>query len=75
MLAIHTLWLAARAEGVGLGWVSIIDPAEALAALDLPPAWRLVAYLCLGWPTEESPTPELEREGWATRSPPVVLNR
>lgn len=67
VLAIHTLWLAARAEGLGLGWVSILE-AEALApALELPPQWRLVACLCLGFPAAEEAVPELERLGWERR--------
>ena len=65
--AIHTLWLAARAEGLGLGWVSILDPAEVAQALDLPPAWRLVGYFCLGHPESHSAQPELERLGWERR--------
>jgi 5,6-dimethylbenzimidazole synthase len=65
--AITQMWLAARARGLGLGWVSILD-AEALArALSVPGDWKLVAYLCLGWPAEESDIPELERAGWETR--------
>ena len=75
VLAIHTLWLAARAEGLGLGWVSILDPAAALLTLDVPPAWRLVAYLCLGWPEADSDVPDLERDGWQSRAPPTVLRR
>ncbi|PNG26525.1 5,6-dimethylbenzimidazole synthase [Methylocella silvestris] len=62
--AIHTLWLTARAHGLGLGWVSIIDPLEISRALDAPAAWKLIAYLCLGYPEEECPDPELERRGW-----------
>src|SRR5262249_2381824 len=62
--AIHTLWLAARAEGLGVGWVSILDPEAARATLDLPAGWTFVAYLCLGWPEEEHEDPELERHGW-----------
>lgn len=62
--AVHTLWLAARARGVGLGWVSILEPDVVTRALDVPPHWRLVAYLCLGWPVEEHLDPELERAGW-----------
>jgi 5,6-dimethylbenzimidazole synthase len=65
--AIQTLWLAARSEGLGVGWVSILDPAAARATLDLPKAWSLVAYLCLGWPEEEHDDPELERHGWEQR--------
>ena len=65
--AIQTLWLAARAEGLGVGWVSILDPAEVRAALDLPAHWCLIAYLCIGWPKEEHDIPELERQGWEQR--------
>lgn len=67
--AIHTLWLAARVKGLGLGWVSILDPAEVTAALDAPSGWRLVAHLCLGWPVEAQETPELQRRGWERRRP------
>jgi 5,6-dimethylbenzimidazole synthase len=66
--AIHTLWLAARAEGIGLGWVSILEPQVVGEALDVPAAWTLIAYLCLGWPVEEHLDPELERAGWQTRA-------
>jgi 5,6-dimethylbenzimidazole synthase len=66
--AIQTLWLAARAEGLGVGWVSILDPDAACVMLDLPQGWRFVAYLCLGWPEEEHDDPELERHGWEHRS-------
>ena len=65
--AIQTLWLAARAEGLGVGWVSILDPEAARATLDLPADWSFVAYLCLGWPEQENEMPELEREGWEQR--------
>ncbi len=69
--AVHTLWLAARAEGLGLGWVSILDPAEVAAALDLPAAWRMIGYFCLGRPQAECERPELERLGWESRRPPA----
>jgi 5,6-dimethylbenzimidazole synthase len=65
--AIQTLWLAARAEGLGLGWVSILDPDAVRSTLDLPPEWTFIAYLCLGWPEEEHDDPELERRGWQQR--------
>lgn len=65
--AIHTLWLAARAHGVGLGWVSILDPAEIARSLDVPAEWALVGYLCLGYPLEADDTPALERAGWERR--------
>jgi 5,6-dimethylbenzimidazole synthase len=67
--AITTLWLAARAHGVGMGWVSILDPARVAAILAVDAEWHLVAYLCLGYPEEESITPELERAGWEKREP------
>jgi 5,6-dimethylbenzimidazole synthase len=65
--AIQTLWLAARAEGLGVGWVSILDPAAVHRMLDLPPHWTFIAYLCIGWPEEEHDDPELERHGWEAR--------
>lgn len=65
--AVHTLWLAARAEGVGLGWVSILDPKVVGADLDVPQSWRFVAYLCLGYPQEALDEPELVRAGWERR--------
>ncbi|MBV8924863.1 MAG: 5,6-dimethylbenzimidazole synthase [Bradyrhizobium sp.] len=71
--AIQTLWLAARAEGLGVGWISILDPKAACATLDLPPGWSFVAYLCLGWPEEEHDDPELERHGWEQRSCDAAL--
>jgi len=67
--AINTLWLAARAEGVGMGWVSILHPETVNAILDVPENWRLVAYLCLGYPVEEHDDPELVRYGWEDRAP------
>ena len=68
--AIHTMWLMARAEGIGLGWVSILDPARTAESLDVPQAWRFIAYLCLGYPEEISDSPELERLRWERRRPP-----
>lgn len=67
--AVHGLWLAARAEGIGVGWVSILEPDIVSAALDVPAGWELVAYLCIGYPEEESPEPELQRVGWQERDP------
>jgi 5,6-dimethylbenzimidazole synthase len=66
--AVHALWLAARAHGVGLGWVSILDPERVREILAVPAQWSLVAYLCLGWPEEEHLDPELDRAGWQRRS-------
>jgi 5,6-dimethylbenzimidazole synthase len=67
VMAIHTLWLAARAEGIGLGWVSILDPTAIAAALDVPAGWQFIGYLCIGYPQDAHRTPELEREGWERR--------
>jgi len=65
--AIHTMWLVARAEGIGIGWVSILEPSEVPGILDTPAAWRFVAYLCIGFPEEESETPALEDARWGNR--------
>lgn len=65
--AIHTLWLAARAQGLGLGWISILDPDELRGILDVPEAWRFIAYLCIGYPEEAADEPELARAGWEER--------
>lgn len=75
--AIHTLWLAARMHGLGLGWLSILEPDSVSIALDTPPEWSLIAYLCVGWPAEEHDDPELERHGWQGRVPldSVLLRR
>ncbi|HEY7666333.1 MAG TPA: 5,6-dimethylbenzimidazole synthase [Xanthobacteraceae bacterium] len=67
--AISTLWLAARAEGIGMGWVSILDPSQVATILDVPSAWRLVGYFCLGYAQTETDHPELEQEGWERRQP------
>jgi 5,6-dimethylbenzimidazole synthase len=65
---ISTFWLAARAAGLGVGWVSIVDPPEVCRVLKVPPSWKLIAYLCVGWPDEEHLDPELERHGWQCRT-------
>lgn len=66
---VHTLWLAARCEGIGVGWVSILDPASVCDTLQVDENWQLVAYLCVGYPEEEHIDPELERARWQARSP------
>lgn len=75
--SIHNLWLAARMVGIGVGWVSIIDPEEVTRALDVPETWHLVAYLCVGYPVEEHDLPELARIGWQNREAPesFILSR
>jgi len=65
--AVHTFWLAARVDGLGVGWVSIVEPEAVRKAVQAPPHWSLVAYLCVGYPREEHPDPELERAGWEKR--------
>lgn len=65
---ISTFWLAARAAGLGIGWVSILDPQQVTAALDVPKSWKFIAYLCVGWPEEEHADPELVRHGWQERT-------
>lgn len=65
--AIHTLWLAARAEGVGLGWVSILEPATVSAMLDVPADWHFIGLLCLGYPKADANLPLLHTEGWQKR--------
>ncbi len=67
--AIQNLWLAARAEGLGLGWVSIFDPAEVGTLLGLPPGARTVALLCLGPVHGFYEAPMLQQERWAQRAP------
>ena len=77
VLAVHTLWLAARAEGIGLGWVSILDAGTVTRALDVPAAWTFIGYFCRGYPVEDDSVPALEREGWEARCDPadVLLAR
>ncbi len=65
--AIMLLWLAARARGLGLGWVSILDPDRLCRDLAVPESYALVGYFCLGWPEEVADSPELEGTGWETR--------
>ncbi|MHC5539641.1 nitroreductase family protein, partial [Singulisphaera rosea] len=65
--AVQNLWLAARAEGVGVGWVSIIDQADLREILGLPEQVVVVAYLCVGRVPGFPPVPELQRLGWLDR--------
>lgn len=67
VLAIHTLWLAAQSRGIGVGWVSILDPAFVGKLLDTPARWHFIALLCVGYPLARSEVPELERQGWQVR--------
>ena len=65
--AIQNLWLAARAEGVGVGWVSILSNEDLQRILDIPPHIKPVAYLCLGYVEQFADRPDLERTGWLPR--------
>jgi nicotinate-nucleotide--dimethylbenzimidazole phosphoribosyltransferase len=66
-LAIENLWLAARAEGLGMGWVTLFDPDELAGLVDLPHGVATLGWLCLGWPDERLKEPGLERVGWSSR--------
>ncbi len=66
--AITLMWLHARTLGLGIGWVSVLDPDRLCRDLNAPEDWSLVAYLCLGWPRDVSLTPELETKGWEARA-------
>lgn len=68
-LAVQNLWLAARAEGIGVGWVSIIDQSKLAHILNLPDNVYPLAYLCLGYVSEFLEQPELEAKGWRSRLP------
>ncbi len=74
--AIENLWLAARAEGLGLGWVTLFPPDELASLVGLPAGVETLGWLCLGWPDELPPNPGLERAGWSRRAPldTVVLH-
>lgn len=73
--AITLFWLALRAEGLGLGWVSVLDPDQLNRDLSVPESWRLIGYFCVGWPEETTDTPELETAGWEARRPGLPLER
>lgn len=67
VVAAHTLWLAARAEGIGVGWVSILDAGSVAATLDVPAEWKFIGYFCIGYPEAEDNEPALQRAGWERR--------
>ena len=75
--AVHTLWLAARAEGIGMGWVSILDPARMIENSAVPPQWKFIGYFCLGYPAAQDDTPELQKSGWEQRrgETSIILRR
>jgi nicotinate-nucleotide--dimethylbenzimidazole phosphoribosyltransferase len=67
--AVQNMWLATRAVGLGLGWVTLFQPADLTALLRLPDGVATLGWLCLGWPDERPPEPGLERRGWSRRHP------
>jgi 5,6-dimethylbenzimidazole synthase len=73
--AVTLFWLAARAEGLGLGWVSVLDPAQLCQDLDVPQEWALIGYFCIGYAEEEHETPELLREGWEERAKKLEISK
>jgi 5,6-dimethylbenzimidazole synthase len=75
--AVHTIWLAARAQGIGMGWVSILDPKAIAAILDVPQDWKFIGYFCLGYPQAEETIPDLEQAGWEQRRAPssIIIRR
>jgi 5,6-dimethylbenzimidazole synthase len=77
VMAIHTFWLMARVEGIGVGWVSILDPVRVATILETPTTWTFIGYLCIGYPAEAHDVPALERQGWEKRRAPreAVLYR
>lgn len=71
--AVHTIWLAARAQGIGMGWVSILDPQAVAEILAVPPQWKFIGYFCLGYPQSDDTIPELEQSGWERRRLPASV--
>lgn len=67
--AIQNLWLAARAEGLGVGWVTLFEQQDLEALVGAPRGVSTLGWLCLGWPDERPPAPGLERAGWSRRQP------
>ena len=67
--AVQNIWLAARAAGLGLGWVTLFRPDDLAGLLGLPDGVETLGWLCLGWPDERPPDPGLERQGWSKRLP------
>ncbi len=74
--AIQNIWLAGRAAGLGLGWVTLFQPQDLADLLGLPDGVVTLGWLCLGWPDERPPEPGLERAGWSRRRPldEVIVN-
>ncbi len=67
--AIENMWLTSRVHGLGMGWVTLFDPADLAGLLGLPEGVETLGWLCLGWPDERPPDPGLERAAWSRRVP------
>lgn len=67
--AVHTFWLLAQSHGIGVGWVSILNPVRVTTDLAVPTHWHLIAYLCVGYPLTPDSQPELHRAGWEQPDP------
>jgi nicotinate-nucleotide--dimethylbenzimidazole phosphoribosyltransferase len=67
--AIQNLWLAARAEGLGVGWVTLFRPPDLAGLVGAPDGVETLGWLCVGWPDERPPEPGLQRRGWSSRQP------
>ena len=67
--AVQNLWLAARAEGIGVGWVSILDHEKLKRVIGVPKSVTVLAYLCVGYVSKFEPAPDLETAGWRDRIP------
>lgn len=74
-MAIHGLWLMARALNLGVGMLSILDPGRMERLFETPESWRFTAYLCIGLPEFEDDTPLLHRLGWQENAPPGWQSR
>jgi len=77
VLAAHTLWVVARTHGLRVGWVSILEPVYVHRILSVPNGWKLIAYLCIGYPKANLFVPELLRRGWEDALPmrDIVVRR
>ena len=69
VLSIENMWLAARAEGIGMGWISFFDPEDIKPVLGIPENIKIIAYLAVGYLNEDHDIPELEEKGWERQIP------
>lgn len=69
VMAVHAMWLTARARNIGVGMLSILDPGRMTALFETPTSWHFTAYLCIGYPEFDDDTPLLHRTGWQENTP------